>query len=361
MGVVQQIRSVVKLLWWDLFINSLKHHSQGFSLVEIFVALSIGLVLFAGVLSVFVGMRTTTSETSAYGELEENGRFAISVLSDDLSRQDFWGDLPGTLDFAKLDVIPAAPGNDCQGNGTNNASFPSATGHFRTLWGDTVTTASLMGCISDAKVGSAITNNFSDVIQLKRLVASPFTRNIVGPPPTVGLALVVPAGNYYLVANSNYGQIFIGPNVPQSVNNSRAWQYQHHVYYVREETQGNNQVPVLMQGQLTNIMSFAPIIDGIEVIRFLYGVDTDNDGIVNAYISADNMTNAFWNHANNSNIIAVKIYVLARNVMPDNKYTNTNTYQLGDLAIAVNDNYRRLLFSSTVTLFNARVDTWTPP
>ena len=75
-------------------------YQQGFSLLEVFIALAIGLVIFAGVLSVFVGLRTTTTETTSYGELQENGRFALSVLSDDISKQDFWGDYTGTLDFS---------------------------------------------------------------------------------------------------------------------------------------------------------------------------------------------------------------------------------------------------------------------
>ncbi|WP_440874361.1 PilW family protein [Thalassotalea sp. PLHSN55] len=329
--------------------TSIKGQS-GFSLIEIFVALAIGLVLFAGVLSIFVGMRTTTTETSAYGELQENGRFALSILSDDLLRQNFWGDYTGTLDFSSMQPVPAAPAGECAGDGINNGTFPLATGHFRTLWGETVTNASIMsGCRDDAKVGS-------DILQLKRVMSSPLVDGF-GDPITVG-----PAGAYYLVTNINNGTIFSAGAVPD-IDNGRVWRYLHHIYYVREESQGDNVVPVLMQGQLTNQLTFSPLIDGIEMIKFMYGVDTDIDptdpgyGIVNAYISADNMTQALWNDAN-SRILSVKIYVLARSVLPDSKYTNTKTYQLGDTEVEFNDNYRRLLFSSTVTLYNAGIDTW---
>jgi len=322
----------------------------GFSLLELFIALAIGLVIFAGVLSVFVGMRTTTSETSAYGELQENGRFAINLLSDDLLRQDFWGDYTGTIDLASINPVPAAPAGECVGDGINNGTFPVAAGKFRTLWGQTVNSATILsGCITDAKTGS-------DVLQLKRAISSPLVDGFGDPIATA------PAGNYYLVANMSNGTIFAGGVVPE-VQNAQVWEYQHHIYYVKEEAQGSNTVPVLMQGQLSNTLSFSPIIDGIEMIRFEYGIDTDTDpidpgyGIVNAYVSADNMTAALWNNAN-SRILSVKIYVLARNILPDNKYTNTNSYQLGDQTYTFNDNYRRLLFSSTVTLYNAGVDTW---
>ena len=160
------------------------------------------------------------------------------------------------------------------------------------------------------------------------------------------------------MTNISDGQIFLGSATLPDIENSRIWEYQHHVYYVTEQSQGGYKVPVLMQGRLTNTMTFAPIIDGIEYIRFMYGVDTDDDGIVNTFLSAGNMTDNYWNNALNSNIIAVKIYVLARSVLPDQDYTDNNTYVLGDLNVTPNDNFRRLLFTSTVTLFNARVDSW---
>jgi len=142
--------------------------------------------------------------------------------------------------------------------------------------------------------------------------------------------------------------------------NPRMWEYQHHVYYVRQELVGSNSVPVLMQGRLANFnMNFSPIIDGIERIRFMYGIDTDTDGIVNAFVSATNMTPDLWNDTGGTRILAVKMFVLARGINPDSKYTNTNSYQLGDdLPFIPNDNYRRLLFSSTVTLYNTSVEAW---
>ena len=313
----------------------------GYTLIEIFISLAIGLALFAGVLSVFVGMKTTTQETATYGELQENGRFALSVLSDDLLRQNFWGDYTGTLDVAMLNGVPGAPGNECLGEGLNNGTFPNAIGHFRTIWGQEVSSSAVMGCITDAKTDS-------DIIQLKRAVSNPLT--------------VSSNNNYYIISNLNEAEIFTGGAIPV-VPNSQLWEYQHHIYYVRDEAQGNNTVPVLMQGRLTTNMTFDPIIDGIERIRFMYGIDTDlpgsaGYGIVNTFVSADNMTLTQWDNGNNNRILAVRIYVLSRSILPDNKYTNTNTYNLGDLPVTFNDNYRRLLFNSTVTLYNAGVDSW---
>ena len=410
----------------NLIIRRTRHTLKGFTLIELMISLSIGLVLFAGVMSVFVGMRSTTSDTSSFGELQENGRFAVSVLTDDLLRQNFWGDLSETFSLSSLSgnpVPPAAPGNDCVGEGVNNATFPQAVGPFRTLWGKTIVADSLnpLTCFTTPANTQMMLN--SDVIQFKRVVSNP-----------VGAAT---AGNYYLVANLSTGGVFTGDAANSAyvygaaadaasaasaasdasdvadaaaaaapddedaaaiadaaadaeiaaandlvtanaavgvavaaggplIVNPRMWEYQHHVYYVRQELVGNNSVPVLMQGRLANFnMNFSPIIDGIERIRFMYGIDTETNpsqpgyGIVNAFVSATNMTPDLWNNIGGTRILAVKVFVLARGINPDTKYTNTNSYQLGDdLPFVPNDNYRRLLFSSTVTLYNTSVEAW---
>ncbi|MEI6893817.1 MAG: PilW family protein [Colwellia sp.] len=330
---------------------------SGFTLVELMIALVIGLLLFAGVMSVFVGMRTTTAETSNYGELQENGRFAISVLTDDLLRQNFWGDLSGSISKSNLISIPNAPDDDCVGEGVNNATFPQEVGPFRTLWGQSIEAEAdedelnPLGCFN--AVAKTRTRTRSDVIQLKRVLANPLAATV--------------EGNYYLTANLATGGVFVHGGTVPVIANARLWQYQHHVYYVRERKVGDDYIPVLMQGKLTNKkMVFSPIIDGIEQIRFMYGVDTDTNpesagyGIVNAYISTENMTEELWDNAGGSRILAVKIFVLAKGATPDYKYTNTNTYQLGDVIYKpdLDDHYRRLLFSSTVTLYNNSVESW---
>ncbi|MGV2873005.1 PilW family protein [Colwellia sp. E150_009] len=336
--------------------NETNKKQRGFSLLELMISLAVGLVLFAGVMSIFVGMRTTTAETTGYGELQENGRFAISVLSDDLLRQNFWGSYVGTFGGVAITRSGAlAVGNECTGSGLNNGTFPNGIGPFRTLWGETVTNADPMGCFDDARLGS-------DVIQIKRVLASPLEIPAVPPAQPVPVIATV-TDNFFLVTNMTNGILFPKGAVP-NLSNAQVWQYQHHVYYVRDEPQGTDTVPVLMQGQLTTRMSFAPIIDGIEMIRFMYGVDTDTNptaagyGIVDAFISADNMTSDLWDNAGGTRILAVKIYVLARNVLPDNKYENKSTYKLGDIDYTVDDNYRRLLFSSTITLYNSQITAW---
>lgn len=319
----------------------IKDYQHGFTLLELMISLAVGLVIFAGVLSVFVGMKTTVKETSSYGELQENARFAISVLTDDLLQQNFWGDYTGLLNSSSLEAVPSTVGVECKGGGINNGTYPLVNGHFRTLWGETSSALGVtdMDCINDATPNS-------DVIQFKRVISTPLASTIK---------------NFsYFVANVNNAAVYKVPSVGAApvIINSRTWQYQHHIYYVRSG------IPVLMKWRLTTKMINEPIVDGIERIYFMYGVSTVTNptlqgfGVVNAYVSANNMTTALWNNTN-SRVLSVKVYVLARSLLPDNKYDNENTYTLGDQApYTPADNYRRLLLSSTVTLYNSEIDTW---
>lgn len=323
-------------------------YQKGFSILEVLISLSVGAFLLTGVLFTFTSMKNTAATTSTYGQLQENGRLAISILTDDLMRQGFWGGLAGNLTYSSLSSVPGGNVNDCIGEGLNNATFPQSVGHFRTIWGETAGSSDVLNCISNAKVNS-------DVIQMKRVISS-----------------VISAANkennkFYLIANMNYGEIFEGVDDVPVMDYGNIWEYQHHVYYVREDTINGKSLPVLVQGTLKNtadFMDFEPIIDGIEMLRFSYGVDTDGDGVVNAYIPADNMPDNYWDNENGARILAVTMYVLVRDLYPDYQYENKSTYVLAGESVDFmdvsgnGDNYHRLLLTSTITLYNARTDSW---
>ncbi|WP_371377887.1 PilW family protein [Thalassotalea aquiviva] len=324
---------------------------SGFTLIEFMITLAIALFLLAGVLSVFVGMKSTTDDSTRFGELQENGRFAVSLLTEELLRTGFWGDFPSDLNADNLSSTPApiAPASDCIGEGANNATFPTSVGHYRTLWGATLTSNTAMGCIDDAKINS-------DLIQIKRVIAAPIAQ------------ADLKSDRFYLYANFNSAEILTATQAPTlTISNPRYWEFQHHIYYVSQEQVNGENIPVLMQSQLTNTstpMTMTPIVDGIEMIRFMYGVDTTGDGMVNGYYSASSMTDNIWDHTGYNRILAVKMYVLVRDLYPDNSYENTNTYVLGDRHVSFVDNtgkgdkYRRLLLSSTINLYNSREESW---
>jgi type IV pilus assembly protein PilW len=328
-------------------------YQQGISLLESMIALAIGVFLLGGVMVAFSTMRGTTSETLGIGEVQENGRLAISILRRDVEHSGFWGQYQSQLSNNLL-AVPGAPGSDCEGgsNSTNDGSFPvDSVWSFWSLWATTATTANVLGCITDA-------NTDSDVVQVKRAISSATN---VGD---------FRSNRFYLMSSSSSAAIVSGAAVSSSypvIENAQNWMYQHLVYYVANKDFYGVTVPTLMRRRLivgsggAAEMSSEPVIDGIENIRLMFGIDVDLDGRVDSYIGAEAVSRDYWNQGSSdtSYILSVRIYVLARALEEDKKYTNDNAYSLGDRTVSGGgDHYRRMLFTTTVSVINAVNGEW---
>ncbi len=53
---------------------------QGFSLIELMIAMTLGLLLIAGAASIFLGSRSSYGSTSGTSALSDDARFAIDFL-----------------------------------------------------------------------------------------------------------------------------------------------------------------------------------------------------------------------------------------------------------------------------------------
>ena len=121
-----------------------------------------------------------------------------------------------------------------------------------------------------------------------------------------------------------------------------------HAYYVANAiTTDCGNVPVFAREYLKSdgTPSKESLVNGVERLRFQYGVDTDNTGSVNRYLNANQVLD--WRQ-----VRAVHFWVLVRASCPEGGYTDTTTYQMGGVTYTPNDNYRRELYSSTVALRN---------
>jgi type IV pilus assembly protein PilW len=68
-----------------------KQHARGFSLVELMVSIVIGLILVAGILSIFFSSKVTYTSNEKTARLQENGRTALDFLSHDLRSSGYQG------------------------------------------------------------------------------------------------------------------------------------------------------------------------------------------------------------------------------------------------------------------------------
>jgi type IV pilus assembly protein PilW len=63
---------------------------RGVSLVELMVSITIGLILMAGVLSIFMSSKVTYFANEKTARLQENGRVALDLISTTYAPPDTW-------------------------------------------------------------------------------------------------------------------------------------------------------------------------------------------------------------------------------------------------------------------------------
>lgn len=65
--------------------------ARGFSLVELLIAMTLGLLLTSGMVAVFAGNRQSTELNSAVAEMQESARYALETLADDVRNAGYQG------------------------------------------------------------------------------------------------------------------------------------------------------------------------------------------------------------------------------------------------------------------------------
>ncbi|HEY5602338.1 MAG TPA: PilW family protein [Gammaproteobacteria bacterium] len=69
---------------------------QGFTLVEIMISITLGLILLAGVMQIFLGSKQTYNLQSGVSRLQENARFALDILARNIAMAGYTTD-PGSI------------------------------------------------------------------------------------------------------------------------------------------------------------------------------------------------------------------------------------------------------------------------
>lgn len=308
-------------------VKNIRRSQAGISLVEMMVASTIGLMITAVILGLFLSTKSAYLTTETRNNLFANGRYAIGLLNDELLHASFWGDTHASDIFLRADLDPIA--SDCTGNA---GGYAVAVG-FSVF---TTTAANIVGCIDDAKPGT-------DVIIVKRVANAPAIVANNDPART------------YLMGNAAIGILYDGADAPPStalggdVPGGVNWEYLATIYYIRE-TSGNP--PGLYRKRLYGNTWGASeeVANGIESMKLLIGIDTNSDGSANTFVNANDVSD--WSKA-----VASRLYLLAQSETADNFYTNENVYVLGNTTIdpTPNDHYRRLVLETTTSFRNQRL------
>jgi type IV pilus assembly protein PilW len=318
----------------------LRNPNSGFSLVELMVALLITLILIAGIGQIFLSSKKSFVVQDSLGRMQENGRYAMETIAQDIRRAGFWG---GNNDITAIE--DETPGGITNGNkvATDDGTC-SDTNWARML------THRIFGKNDDWTGYTCLpadTAKKGDILVLR--YAAPWE---VGGITTPGYQ----SNQFYLRSSLFEGRLFKGsdeasfPIVAPAV---RTAELVSHGYFIHAENTSDKcptagKIPSLYRMSLVNgALATEEIAYGVDDFQVQYGVDTNNDNSVDSFIDAPAAGDALW-----GNVIAARIWLLVRGECPETGYTNDTTYTMAGANYTPNDHYRRQLYTSTVALRN---------
>ena len=351
----------------------------GFSLIELMVALTLGLLLVLAATTLFVNGRSNFRQDVAVSAVQDNSRFAAAQLEEDAAMAGFWSEMfyPANIGLDSTS-IPASSASDC----TSAAGFGGAFGGFRAGTGLGVTSVNKsygpdmypIASLNNATAAQAnaafpciSTSEFqpgTDILLIRRLVGLTV--------PDSEVTSAGSAGQIYLRENGTAGVIFAvsatpanpppGPTatVTAPVYN---WPYRISIFYIRNySVTAGDGVPTLCRKYLASTTGgwvADCAAEGIENLQVEFGVNSSLSlascaALTSAItVAPPNYYTSSPSLAELAQSVTVRISILARASTKDFKYNNTKTYAVGDSpAYSPADNYHRQLLVSDVFLRN---------
>ena len=310
--------------------------SRGFSLIELMVALALAGILLLGLSVFFVSSSRSFSEAERASRQIENGRYAMSLLAEDIRHAGFYGEVG---DVTKLPTFPTPssqiplPGAlpDPCATTLAGANGVGAALSIPIQGVDNVVTATRPSCVPDAVAGT-------DVVVIRRA-------------NTTTIPALNAVANGYYTQTTNCATLAPVFQIAQSAFNLTdkdcgtkmpIRQYHVYIYYIAPCSvatgaggacqAGDAALPTLKRVELLPgaMSSPVPLVEGIENIQYEYGLDTSAipDG------SPDTFTAAPASVAQWAQVVAVRVHLLARNVDTSPGFTDTKTYTMGNNADA---------------------------
>ena len=339
-------------------------YSSGFTLVELMLAMLIGVIIMGGVMQLFISTRDTQRNSEDQLKMLSSARFAIETISYDLRHAGVWGrhnnsqniacHSDATTSLACPVSALALATSDCRPSEYINFNQPLVgidNNNVFTHPTDTTLDVDYSACANDSYLAN------TDVLSMRYADTNRID--------SASLLSGVP----YVRSNLRDGMVFIGPAVPASSffkwNDPDATSNHlliSRTYYVSDYTDEiGDGIPSLRRVDLEAGPKLVGevILPGVEDFQLEYGVDigtngvvgTAKDGLVDSYVGADNVTD--WG----GEVVSVKIWVLMRSEREDrDDIGGTQQFTIAGVktATAFGDGYRRYLVSSIVKLRNVK-------
>ena len=353
---------------------------HGLTIIELMISMTIGLLIMAGLVTMFVNSSTAQRELARSSSRLENGRFAMDAITQDLHHAGYYGQyaansVPTTAQdpcaISTIAALKSAAGFPIQ-------AYPAASTTTRPDLSATTCATIQSNILSTANL-----NPGSDVFVIRRAHTT-----------TLAVGSVAATNELYIQANPNTIDYQFGSGgtvtATSKIDGSTAATIQNalrtgaaeirkfhvHIYFVapcsRPYGGGNvctgatdddgSPIPTLKRLELgvtsgTTAYTLVPIAEGIEYLQVSYGLDT-TPSTVNAATGSKgdgvpDSTDHDPNIAEHAAIVNAQVSVLARNNEKTTGYSDTKTYQVGTLSVGpLNDSYKRHVFDSLIRMTN---------
>ena len=329
---------------------------RGLSLVELMIAITLALIVLTAVLAVFSQNSRSFRQSDAVARMQDSARFALDALARDIAMAGFYGGMYGA---ANIVPFTTAPANDC--GGADSATSPATPWAFQLRrrvefrnHASTVAVGTAFPCLGTASTPVAPN---TDIVAIRR-VAGQATAEIAS-----GGSVNLRANQFYLKTNGTVGTLIRnGSSAAFSLSSSTVeplqapmsfWKYVPRLYFIRRYAETpDDGVPALCRMELQQTASPAMAVeclaDGVENLQIEWGLDSDNDCVVDTYTSSPDAD------ALAQTAITARVWILVRTILPDGGYRDDKTFDFGDFETltAYADAFHRRVYSTTVQLRN---------
>lgn len=349
--------------------NGYRHQQRGFSLIELMIGLTIGLLILLGVVTVYLSSIRSQATSESLARVQESGRFASYLMAREIRQAGYLGGCPGTINNlldtssseyeAALFELDSAIEGWAGEAGALAARIPDYRG------GDVL-------LIKHAALDSGVDAKGPGVIQAATVNIEQAKSGIEAGTILL-LADAFGCDLFQKTNNANSPGLVRGAGGTPGNRNNAQWshvygedmqilRYQARLYYIGADSSGQ---PALKQYVMDPVRAGAAdplgghfeLVSGVEDMRLMYGLDTDNDrhldSTIDAFVPADQVND--WNQ-----VVAVQISLLVSSrADPMQELTQSLTWPFdadgdGNLdAIALPDDGRmRSVFSTIVAVRN---------
>ncbi|HEB26444.1 MAG TPA: prepilin-type N-terminal cleavage/methylation domain-containing protein [Porticoccus sp.] len=327
----------------------MRHYSRskGFTLIELMIALLLGLLLSAGIISVFVEGKRNFVQDDEVSRVQENGRYSLRLLSRELGMAGFFGGVPNSSLVTGGSVT-----TDCGPSGDDWLLEGEAP--LEVIDSSDNSTDTYYSCFADGDIVAG-----TDLVTIKRASDFPVIENGEW---QSGLTSLVSTRYYLHNKNRGLGAVELHQGsgytdigaIATANNGSDMWEYYASIFYIGTD----DGVPSLCKRELvstgTGISTQRCLVRGIENLQFELGVDIDADGYADQFVS-DDTDPPVGSGANADQIVSVRVHVLARSINEIHNFpAESRSYRLGGGTTVTTpvDQFYRLALSSTVVIRN---------